>query len=303
MNINILHQQGDDDVARVYLGTFGQDQVVEFVDSLGGAASRDDKWVVIVSSMVGCPIDCKFCDAGRFYKGSLSTDEILAQVDHIVRKHAPSGEIYSKKFKVQFARMGEPALNDSVIDAIKKIPEIYRAENYMPCISTVAPAGRERWFEEILKINHELLHGNFQLQFSVHSTDEKYRDYLIPSRKWSLEQIAEYGERFHIHGRKVTLNFAVGSDNPIDVNKLREIFSPQHFAIKITPLNPTLNAEEHDMINVFDKEMGNKLPVVKEMREAGFDVYVSIGDLRENEIKSNCGQILMSYMEQVNREE
>ncbi len=297
MNIEILHEQGDEYIAKVYLGTFGEDKMVEFVDSLGMATSRKEKWVIIVSSMFGCPIDCKFCDAGKSFQGPLSTEEIIAQVDHIVKNHIPSGNIDSKKFKVQFARMGEPALNDNVIDAILEIPRRYYVKNYMPCISTVAPAGREEWFEEILKINHEILNGSFQMQFSIHSTDEDYRDFLIPAKKWTLEEIADYGERFHIGGRKVTLNFAVGSENPIDVEKLRSIFSPEHFAIKVTPLNPTLNAEEYDLINVFDEEDGNKLPIVSEMRDAGFDVFVSIGDLRENEIKSNCGQILQSYLD------
>jgi len=296
MSIEILQQQGDDEIATVYLGTFGGDKIVEFVDSLGMAPSRREKWVVIVSSMYGCPIDCKFCDAGQSFNGPLSKDEILSQVDHIVKKHSPNGEIDSKKFKVQFARMGEPALNDGVIDAILEIPVRYDIENYMPCISTVAPAGREGWFEEILKINHEVLNGSFQMQFSIHSTDESYRDFLIPAKKWTLEQIAEYGERFHVTGRKVTLNFAIGNENHIDVEKLRNTFSPEHFAIKVTPLNPTVNADEYDLTNVFDEVGGNELEVVKEMREAGFDVFVSIGDLRENDIKSNCGQILYSYL-------
>ncbi len=299
--MDILHQQGRNDVAMVYLGTYGGDLMVEFVDSLGGAESRKDKWVVILSSLVGCPIKCKFCDAGIYYGGPLSTDEILAQLDHIVRIHAPSGNIDSKKFKVQFARMGEPALNDNVIEAITRIPEIYNVKNYMPCISTVAPGGREEWFESVLELNHHIFKGNFQMQFSVHSTSEDYRDFLIPSKKWSLREIADYGERFYAGGRKVTLNFAMGNSNPVDVDVLGSIFSPDEFAIKVTPLNPTLNAEEFSLINVFDQDEGNRLEVVKEMRDAGFDVHVSIGDLRENEIKSNCGQILVSYLEEKGR--
>ncbi len=295
MSIEIIKEQGDEDIAKVYLGSFGKNRVVEFVDSLGGAQDRRDKWVVIVSSMFGCPIDCKFCDAGREFMGPLSKEEMIAQVDHIIRKHSPSGKVDSDKFKVQFARMGEPALNDEVIDAIKEIPERYDLKTYMPCISTVAPAGRDDWFEEILRINHDILGGDFQMQFSLHSTDEGYRDHLIPAKKWSLEEIADYGERFYVGGRKVTLNFAIG-ESPIDVDRLRDIFSPEFFAIKVTPLNPTLNAEENDLVNVFDEDTGNRLPIVKEMREAGFDVFVSIGDLRENEIKSNCGQILQTYL-------
>jgi len=39
-----------------------------------------------VSSSAGCPVRCRMCDAGSFFKGFLTGDEMLAQIHHLVRK-------------------------------------------------------------------------------------------------------------------------------------------------------------------------------------------------------------------------
>ncbi len=185
-----------------------------------------------------------------------------------------------------------------MIKTIEEIRKKYDTKNYMPCISTIAPEGTDGWFEELKKLNHEVYRGNFQLQFSIHSTDEEQRDHLMPDGKWSLEKIAEYGEEFYTGGRKVTLNFALSKDDQIDPEKLENIFDPDVFAIKITPLNPTCNARENELINVFTEEESQEFEVIKELQNGPFDVHVSIGELEENEIKSNCGQILLSHFEE-----
>ncbi len=296
--MKVIHEQGTEGIAKVYLAQFeGKCKYVEFVDSLGGAKSREEKWVIIISSLFGCPVNCKFCDAGHFYQGKLSVEQMLEQVDYVVKRHLPSGNVKSDKFKVQFARIGEPALNDAVIDTITKIKDRYRPTNYMPCISTIAPSGRETWFRRLKSLNHEIFKGNFQIQFSIHSTDEKKRDHLMPVDKWSLEQIADYGGEFYIGGRKITLNFALHPDNEIDVDKLRRIFPPNTFAIKITPMNPTNMAEKNKLVNIFTENDSYLYPVIAEMHKKGYDVHLSIGDPKENEIKSNCGQVLFTYLD------
>ncbi|MFO7991340.1 MAG: radical SAM protein [Thermoplasmata archaeon] len=296
--MEILYRQGDEDVAEAYLAKFeGENEYVEFVDSLGSAGSRKDKWVIIISSMFGCPVKCKFCDGGHFYEGTLTKEQMMEQVDYVVKKRSPSGKIDSDKFKVQFARIGEPSFNDAVLDTIVEIKERYEPKTYMPCISTVAPAGRDEWFDAVADLNNDIFQGEFQLQFSVHSTDEDYRDFLIPIKKMSLEEISEYGERYYSGGRKATLNFALDGKAPIDVGILSDIFDKRYFAVKITPMNPTRQAEKNKLINVFSEGETDRYPVIKELGGEGFDVYLSIGELRENEIKSNCGQVLLAYID------
>jgi len=51
-----------------------------------------------VSSMFGCPIKCRMCDAGGDFAGKLTVREILDQVDYMVRKRYPDGHIPIPKF-------------------------------------------------------------------------------------------------------------------------------------------------------------------------------------------------------------
>jgi len=295
--MKILEKRGDQNIATAYLADLGGEKYVEFVESLGGAQDRSEKWVIILSSLSGCPLNCRFCDANRFYKSKLSKEEMMIQLDHILEKYGSESALNSDKFKVQFARIGDPALNHAVIETIEEIRKKYNLENYMPCISTIAPEGTDDWFQELKRLNHEVYRGDFQLQFSIHSTEKEQRDELMPDKKWSLEEIARYGKNFYVGGRKVTLNFALSEDDQIDPQELEDIFDPDVFAIKITPLNPTCNARENELINVFTEEEVQEFEVIDELRNGPFDVYVSIGELEENEIKSNCGQILLSYFE------
>jgi 23S rRNA (adenine2503-C2)-methyltransferase len=229
------------------------------------------------------------CDTKDYYQGNPTTQELLSQVDHLIRNRFPDGRVPTKKFKVQFARMGEPALNMNVVDALKQIQERYDAPGYMPCISTTAPAGTDEFFEGIKELNHSIFKGNFQLQFSIHSTNEEQRDSIMPVQKWDLAKIAEYGREFFVGGRKVSLNFALAPENELDPERIEELFSPDIFMIKLTPVNPTQQAKLNNIVR--ENLLEGEVPQIRTLREMGFDVVLSVGDLRENHIGSNCGQL------------
>jgi hypothetical protein len=50
----------------------------------------------------------------------LTAEEILMQIDHMVNEWFPDGIVPASKFKIQFARMGEPSLNMAVLDALEE---------------------------------------------------------------------------------------------------------------------------------------------------------------------------------------
>ncbi len=296
--MEILEKRGDEKIATAYLADLGKGKYVEFVESLGSSEKRRDKWVLILSSLSGCPLNCKFCDANRFYEGLLSKDEMMKQVDYLVENHGSEDALNSNKFKVQFARIGDPALNKAVIDTIEEIREKYAPSNYMPCVSTIAPDGTKDWFKGLKRLNHKAYEGRFQLQFSIHSTSDEQRDHLMPDKKWGLGKIAKYGKEFYVGGRKITLNFALSENDQIDPKKLEDIFDPEVFAVKITPLNPTCNARDNDLINVFTEDESHEYPVIEELEEGPFELHLSVGELEENNIKSNCGQILLYHFDE-----
>jgi len=295
--MKIVSKTGNEDIATVYVADMGNGRMVEFVESVQPPIPREKKWVLIISTLFGCPVGCRMCDAGGDYRGKLTTDEILAQIDFLVGSRFADGNVPVEKFKIQFARMGEPALNENILDALEKLPARYNTAGIiMPCLSTVAPEKTDSFFERLLSIKRQRYScGRFQLQFSLHSTDQETRDYLMPIAKWSLPRIAEYGNQFcTLPDRKVTLNFAIGKDVPVDADLLCGTFDPDKFLIKITPVNPTLKARQNNLVSDIDPDKldDNHNGLLRKLQAGGFDVIVSIGELEENKIGSNCGQYL-----------
>ena len=298
--MKIIASAGRDDIAIVYIGEFEDEKMVEFVEAVQPPKPRDEKWVLLVSTLFGCPVGCKMCDAGGYYQGKVTKEGIFDQIDFLVRKRYPDGAIPAKQFKIQFARMGEPAFNLAVLDVIDELPGRYHAPGFMPSISTIAPCGADGFFERLLVIKQEkYATGNFQFQFSLHSTDDVYRDRMMPVKKWGFAEMASYGERFYQNGdRKVTLNFALAQDAPLEAERLLEYFDPERFLIKITPLNPTYQASESGLSSYIDPMGGGEnTKIVRKLRDSGYQVIVSIGEVEENFIGSNCGQFIRKHME------
>ncbi len=298
--MEIIGKSGNEDIAMVYIAKTVDDKYIEFVESIQPPLSRIEKWVLIVSTLFGCPVGCGFCDAGGYYHGKLSKDEILYQIDYLVNKRFPDRKIPSKKFKIQFARMGEPAFNDNVLYVFNDLPDLYEAPGFIPSISTIAPNGRDGFFKELLKIKKEKYPESFQLQFSIHTTDEILRNRIIPAKKWGFKKIAEYSEKFYNKkSRKITLNFSLAENFPVDIDILLKYFDPEIFFIKITPVNPTYSSKKNKISSDGINERREKL--IKNLKEKGYDVLLSIGELEENKIGSNCGQYILRHKKEAKK--
>lgn len=293
--MKIIQKFGKENLATVYIGETARGRI-EFVESLQPPLTREEKWVLIISTLYGCPVECEMCDAGGSYSGKLSAEEIFAQIDHIVAQYHPDLAVPSKKFKIQFARVGEPSFNKAVLDVLEILPKRYRAPGLMPSLSTIAPSGTEDFFKRLLEIKKRLYPESFQLQFSVHSTEDDERDRIMPTPKWPLSKIAEYGAGFFKPGgRKITLNFILSDKSTIDTDKMIRTFSPDIFFIKMTPLNPTLRAFESDLsCGLKAKPCGSYVEpeIAGRLRAEGYEVLISVGEMEENKIGSNCGQYI-----------
>ena len=294
--MQIVAKTGNENIATVYIAEMGNGKLVEFAESVQPPIPRDEKWVLIISTSYGCPVRCRFCDAGGYYQGTLSKNEILFQINHLIKMRFPDKKVPVKKFKIQFARMGEPAFNYNVLDVLVELPDYYDVPGLLPTISTIAPKGTDRFFEKLLEIKESIYKENFQLQFSVHTTDAKLRDWLMPVKKWDLEKIAKYGETFYSKGgRKITLNFALGKDMPVNTNVLLRHFDPDKFFIKITPINPTYQAKKNKITSHILPNI-EKYDIIDTLRDASYEVLLSIGEWEENYIGSNCGQHITNYL-------
>jgi len=184
--IVIRHTQGNDELARVYVGELGDKSLIEFVESVQPPHPLEEKWVLIVSTLKGCPVGCAMCDAGGHFRGRLTAGEILEQIDLMIRRRFPTAaspcaslKSSSRAWAIRLQRRGAGSAAPPA--------GALRRPRLMPSISTIAPAGRERFFEELLEVKRQhYSDGRFQLQFSLHTSDEQARRRLIPARTWSF---------------------------------------------------------------------------------------------------------------------
>jgi 23S rRNA (adenine2503-C2)-methyltransferase len=290
--LDLVSRSGRDDLATVRVGRLGDGSLVEYVDSVQPPVPRREKWVLIVSTLKGCPVGCPMCDAGGSYAGRLSAEEILAQLDCMVEERYPDRRVPVRRLKVQFARMGDPAMNPAVLEVLERLPGRYGGTSVMPCISTIAPAGCDRFMDALAGLKRRLYpSGRFQMQLSLHTTSEERRPELVPARTWSFARMAGWSRGFFAPGdRKVTLNFAPVEGFPMEPGELAGIFEPDMFFVKLTPVNPTASAVARGLRGAVDPDRPEEAEALADrFRGAGYETLLSIGETEENRIGSNCG--------------
>lgn len=196
--------------------------------------SREERWMIGVSTMSGCPVRCKFCATGSMKKSrNLTADEIIDQVLFIIQQSGKDPR-KSKEFKINYTRMGEPFLNiDNVKEAIRRINEIYPNTHHY--ISTIGIEGSDFSF----------IKGNITLQISLHSFDEQARNWLIPyTKKLTIEQLGQIRTESNL---KTTINLTLVNRSDFDIEILKKYFDPKYFFIKLSPINTNAVSEKNNM--------------------------------------------------------
>src|SRR5512138_460511 len=166
ISMKVIKKTGDNSLASVYVAESEEGKLIEFVESTQPPFTREEKWVLVISTLYGCPVDCLFCDAGGNYKGRLSYEDLLFQIDYPIREYYPDLNVPAKKFKIQFARMGEPSFNPNVLQLLEDLPQLYHIPGFIPSLSTIAPRGTNTFFNRLLDLKKDRYPTTFQLQFS-----------------------------------------------------------------------------------------------------------------------------------------
>ncbi|MFH2203557.1 MAG: radical SAM protein [Elusimicrobiota bacterium] len=276
---------------------------IEFIEATDPGTPRSDKWILMISTQFGCAVSCAMCDAGAAgYHGNLTLPELRDQILTVfdARPETAAGEV--KKLKLHFARMGEPSFNPEVLRCIEELGSEGRLPGLVPSISSVAPScrGTLDFFEELFRLKERWFSGGrFQLQFSVHSTDEAARRALIPIRKWDLEDIAAVGRRWYREGdRRVTLNFALSREAPCDPAIVARLFSPRSFLIKFTPIHPTARADSSGLTANWYQAPERITSLTSELERRGYQVIVNAPWPEEILSHASCGQLARAAAEQ-----
>ena len=228
---------------------------------------RDGRNTACISSQVGCPLACKFCSSGTFFKRNLTIDEILLQALLWARylKEKKLGRLSN----IVFMGSGEPFLNyDNVFLAISYLnnPEYFDISYRRISISTIGI------IPGIRKMANENNKAN--LAISLHFTDDKTRSIMMPgTKKYPLiklfEAIDYYIEQTN---RKVMFEYMMIkgiNDSVKDAEKLAFLMKKHLYAVNLIKHNKTgkWEAPDTEVIDKFKKILRkNKIEVVERYR-------------------------------------
>ncbi|WP_206459370.1 Fe-S-oxidoreductase [Anaerovorax sp. IOR16] len=263
----------------------------------------EEKWVVTISTQYGCNSKCRFCDVPKVGNGINATyDDLKNQVEQALLLHP---EVQStKRLNIHYARMGEPSWNPNVIEFTKDIQKIVRPyigrSLVHPVFTTMLPRGNNLLVKHLndwtIDVKNDLFRGDAGLQFSINSTNENQRTDMFGGSAISIEEISKIGKDLIMpKGRKYCLNFALADEYEVNAEKLRDLFNPDKFMVKITPLHKTISCEENDI-----KTTGGYVSytpykeVENDLKSVGFDVLVFIPSYDEDLGRITCGNVILS---------
>lgn len=244
--------------------------------------------VICCSVMSGCPVGCKFCGTGSKFIRNLTAEEIVEQINIVLKDKNLIDDINEKCEKLQFMfmSMGEPMLNwDEVEKAIIQLNQKF--SNAQLLLSTIG-CDDDKTFSKIIRLSKKI--DKIGLQFSIHKSNDKERNILIPfKKKMNLQKIRDAGMIWWREtGRNPFLNYCVDGTNNTAKNfeELTNLFSPIVF-------NFTFSVVCSPDENMKDAAFRN-LDVIKRFQDKflkkGYNVRM-FDPAGQDDIGGGCGQL------------
>lgn len=245
-----------------------------------------NRTVICCSTQCGCPVGCSFCGTGKFFVRNLMSDEIVEQVDSVLKYvDCETGDI--KKFQIMFMSMGEPFLNYENLEyAIIKLNAKY--PNAQLLVSTSAPFDvMYNRFGRFIDLSRRI--NNVGLQFSLHESNDEERKKLIPTKSCTVSGIGYLGEKWaKLVGRKPFFNYCVHDNNSSDANiqELLESFDPDVWECTLS----VICEKDSSMQNAIDEKLDLIKAFSKKMKKAGYSIRV-FNPAGQDDIGGGCGQL------------
>ncbi len=238
--------------------------------------SDDSRLTICISSQIGCPMGCKFCETAKIgYIRNLSTGEILDQICQVRRITG----LFNNN--IVFMGMGEPLLNyDNVLKAadIMNYSFGFHLSVRKITISTsgIMPA-IERFIDEKRPYNMAL---------SLNDTESDKRIIHMPvEKKYPFKSIASMlNNKFPVSRNRLTIEYIMRKDNISveDAKRLKKMFKYARVKLNLITLNPgnhNLSIPDKSEIDAFVNEL--------EIMNVPVNIRKSMG----SDISGACGQL------------
>ncbi len=208
-----------------------------------------------ISSQVGCPLDCVFCETGRMgFRRNLEQDEMLDQVLLLQRGLPPD----SVRPNLVFMGMGEPLLNFGPLVGALRVLGDGDGLGYGGRRITVSTAGLPGRIADLASAPVKA-----GLALSLNAADDATRAALMPAlHKYRIEKLLaaceDYARRTQ---RRVTLEYVLiagVNDRDEDAANLRTLTRRRPFKLNLIPYNPGATR-----VKIALPGAGGQLPLVR----------------------------------------
>jgi 23S rRNA (adenine2503-C2)-methyltransferase len=272
--------------------------LMRYLDAPGSPEDAADppgvaRRTVCLSTQVGCPVACPFCETGQAgFVRNLTLGEIVAQVLHIARMQKRAG--YAPPLtNIVIMGMGEPFMKFNVTwRAIEAFTDPARLGMGARRV-TVSTSG---YVDGIQKLTEKRSQVN--LAVSLHAADDTLRDELVPvNRKHSLPELMracrDYIAATH---RRVTFEYALMdkiNDSPEQARAVAELLGGMLCHVNLIPLNPTsaspYKRTPYPRVKEFERILRREgIPTTLRV-EKGIEIAAGCGQLRQQ-----AGQVAWS---------
>jgi 23S rRNA (adenine2503-C2)-methyltransferase len=191
--------------------------------------------------------------------------------------------------------MGEPLLNiDNLLFSIRSINDDFQISQRKITVSTVAVP---KMIDKLSKKSFQIL-GNcqFTLAISLHASNQKTRETIIPSAKnYEIKKIIEDSKQFvRDTGRRVSFEYLMLSgvnDKLEHANELSNLLRGFQCHVNLIQYNQIDDVEfkraSLNNLKLFQSRLSNNGIAVSLRKSRGLDKNAACGQLRQNSRKNN----------------
>jgi len=272
---NLAH----DGTTKLLLST-GDNESIECV-----GIPTEKRLTACLSSQVGCPMDCKFCATGKEgLKRSLKASEILDQILFI------ENEMNRKVTNIVFMGMGEPLLNiDHLLLSIRSINKDFQISQRKITVSTVAVP---KMIGKLSAKSFQILGKcQFTLAVSLHASNQKVREMIIPSAKnYDINDIIiDCKQYIRDTGRRVSFEYLMlnGVNDKLEhANELSNLLKGFQCHVNLIQYNQidgvAFKRGSLKNLQLFQSRLFKNGIAVSFRRSRGLDSNAACGQLRQN---------------------
>ena len=263
---------------------------------------EETRSTLCISSQVGCTLSCSFCHTGtQKLVRNLSSQEIIGQVIAVyddldlwkkIKTEGTQSSFLQVITNIVFMGMGEPLLNYEEVKKACNVLMDSKGLDFSRRRITLSTAGI---VPKIKKAHDEI---GCMIAVSLHATEDKTRDVLVPiNKKWNLKQlISSLKDDVKLrNSERITFEYVMldgVNDTNEDAHRLVRLLKGLPSKINLIPFNSWTGSQYRrsstDRIKAFrDIIIKSRLPSpIRKPR--GEDIMAACGQLKSSSIKEKA---------------